>query len=157
MLYIHILYIHLGTYYLSYLLPRNSILRERINTLIGRLNQAGLPKLWNQHTIQQLILRKRLLTKQNENKKMIKKDDFVAFKLSDVQTSFYMLLIGLSLSTIIFFHERCCFVALLSQIEKASCKFKHQSYRSFLSDISGKFNPQHKFSSRPSLSHKIKI
>ncbi|XP_014489479.1 PREDICTED: uncharacterized protein LOC106752352 [Dinoponera quadriceps] len=109
-----------GTYYLSYLLPRNSILREKINTLIARLNQAGLPTLWTSRTIQRTVVKKKLLAKRQENKA----DRFVAFSLSDLQTSFFTLLVGLSLSTIVFCHERGWLRALLSRSGKSSSESK---------------------------------
>lgn len=47
-------------------------------------------------------MKKKLLAKRSENEA----DRFVAFSLSDLQTSFYTLLVGLSLSAIVFFHEK---------------------------------------------------
>lgn len=96
----------LGKFYLSYLLPKNSILNERINALISQLNQAGLPSFWSQHIIHAFIVQKRSLTKEKLARNGKKTDGFVPFNLSDVQSSFYMLLIGLSISTIVFFHEK---------------------------------------------------
>jgi len=96
----------LGKFYLSYLLPKNSILNERINTLINQLNQAGLPSLWSQHIVHAFIVQKRSLTNEKLARNGKEMDDFVPFNLSDVQSSFYVLLIGLSISTIVFFHEK---------------------------------------------------
>lgn len=95
-----------GKFYLSYLMPKNSILKEKINTLIGQLNQAGLPSLWSQHMVHAFIVQKRLLTKEKLTQNKKEMNGFVPFNLSDVQSSFYMLLIGLSISTIVFFHEK---------------------------------------------------
>ncbi|KAL6259301.1 hypothetical protein P5V15_009219 [Pogonomyrmex californicus] len=95
-----------GKFYLSYLLPKNSILNEKINALINQLNQAGLPSLWNQHIIHAFIVQKRLLTKEKLARDGKEIDGFVPFNLSDMQSSFYMLLIGLLISTIVFFHEK---------------------------------------------------
>ncbi|XP_032683151.1 uncharacterized protein LOC116849771 isoform X2 [Odontomachus brunneus] len=110
-----------GTYYLSYLLPRNSILRDRVNALIGQLNQAGLPTLWTSRTIQRTVMKKKLLAKRSENEA----DRFVAFSLSDLQTSFYTLLVGLSLSAIVFFHEKGWLKAPSLRSEKLNSKSKH--------------------------------
>lgn len=103
----------LGKFYLSYLLPKNSIFNEKINTLISHLNQAGLPSLWSQHIVHAFIVQKRLLTKEKLARNGKEMDGFVPFNLSDVQSSFYMLLIGLSISTIVFFHEKGWLNALL--------------------------------------------
>ncbi|EZA50867.1 hypothetical protein DMN91_011411 [Ooceraea biroi] len=111
-----------GEYYLSYLLPKNSILHERINTLIGRLNQAGLPSFWNRRIIQAFVTQKRL-NKQNELVQNEKETNgFVPFNLSDVQSSFYMLLIGLLISTIVFLHEKGWLKASLLRTGKSSYK-----------------------------------
>ncbi|XP_067208039.1 uncharacterized protein [Linepithema humile] len=108
-----------GAFYLSYLLPINSILRERLNTLIGRLNQAGLPMLWENHVTAELIASKRLLAK----KKLTHHENgFVPFNLSDVQSSFYMLLMGLSVAIIAFFHERGWLKTALLHVGKLSSK-----------------------------------
>lgn len=94
-----------GGYYLAYLFPRQSVLRERINTVIGRLNQAGLPTLWKNNHLT-LYMVKKLALKKKKIQRKIEQDDFVPFDLSDMQSSFYMLLIGLSISTVVFFHEK---------------------------------------------------
>ncbi|XP_025157933.1 uncharacterized protein LOC105182887 isoform X2 [Harpegnathos saltator] len=92
-----------GTYYLSYLLPRDSILRDRVNALIARLNQAGLPTLWTSRTIRRIIAKRKLVVKRQSESEA---KGFVAFSLSDLQTSFFTLLVGLSLSMVVFCHER---------------------------------------------------
>lgn len=122
-LYCTCLYI-LGKFYLSYLLPKNSILNEKINALISQLNQAGLPSLWSQHIVHAFIVQKRSLAKEKlaQNGKEMDGNGFVPFNLSDVQSSFYMLLIGLSISTIVFFHEKGWLKASFVHRGKSSCK-----------------------------------
>jgi hypothetical protein len=105
-MYLYYCIVFAGGYYLSYLLPKNSILHERINTLIGRLNQAGLPSFWNKRIIQAFVAQKRLLVKQKLARNKKRTNGFVPFNLSDVQSAFYMLLIGLLISTIVFFYEK---------------------------------------------------
>ncbi|XP_036146728.1 uncharacterized protein LOC105834943 [Monomorium pharaonis] len=95
-----------GKFYVAYLLPKNSILNEKVNTLIIQLNQAGLPLLWNQHIVHAFIIQKKLLAKKKLTQNVKDKDGFVSFNLSDMQSSFYMLLIGLFISTIVFLHEK---------------------------------------------------
>ncbi|XP_024869798.1 uncharacterized protein LOC112453325 isoform X2 [Temnothorax curvispinosus] len=95
-----------GKFYLSYLLPKNSILNEKINALISQLNQAGLPSLWSQHIVHTFIVQKWSLAKEKLTRNGNGMDGFVPFNLSDVQSSFYMLLIGLSISTIVFLCEK---------------------------------------------------
>ncbi|XP_050450325.1 uncharacterized protein LOC126850903 isoform X2 [Cataglyphis hispanica] len=93
-----------GAFFLSYLLPKNSILQEGINEWISRLNQGGLTLLWSKQNIESI---KKELTKRTTlttNEKQM--SDFVPFNLSDVQSSFYMLLTGQLISAIIFFHEK---------------------------------------------------
>ncbi|XP_029161062.1 uncharacterized protein LOC114932827 [Nylanderia fulva] len=95
-----------GTFFLSYLLPKNSILQEAINVLIGQLNQAGLTLLWSKKDIQSQTVKERALSKEKLVKNELRTNSFVPFNLSDVQSSFYMLLLGLFISTIVFFHEK---------------------------------------------------
>ncbi|XP_011051279.1 PREDICTED: uncharacterized protein LOC105144210 [Acromyrmex echinatior] len=110
-----------GKFYLSYLLPKNSIFNEKVNTLIDHLNQAGLPSLWYRYIVNAFDIRKKLLSKEIlvRNKK---KMGFVPFTLADMQSSFYMLLIGLLLSTIVFFHEKRWLKVPLLHIEKPNYK-----------------------------------
>ncbi|TGZ54640.1 Glutamate receptor delta-2 subunit [Temnothorax longispinosus] len=96
----------IGKFYLSYLLPKNSILNEKINAVISQLNQAGLPSLWSQHIVHTFIVQKWSLAKEKLTRNGKGMDGFVPFNLSDVQSSFYMLLIGLSISTIVFLCEK---------------------------------------------------
>ncbi|KAG7203008.1 hypothetical protein KM043_010136 [Ampulex compressa] len=91
-----------SSYYLSYVLPKNSILRERINVIIGRLNQAGITQLWTIRTLQHFASVMRI----NIEKERFEGQEFVAFKLTDLQTSFCTLGFGWLLSTIVFFHEK---------------------------------------------------
>lgn len=79
-------------------------MQDGINTWIGRMNQAGLTMLWKKQTIQTRILQEKAQQKKRIAEK--KTIDFVPFNLSDVQSSFYMLLIGLSVSAIVFLHEK---------------------------------------------------
>lgn len=94
----------LGAFFLSFMLPKNSILQDGINTWIGRMTQAGLTMLWKKQTIQTLVLQQKAKQKKRIAEK--KTIDFVPFNLSDVQSSFYMLMIGLSVSAIVFLHEK---------------------------------------------------
>jgi len=68
------------------------------------MNEAGLTMLWKKQTIQTLVLQEK--AEQKEKKAEKKTIDFVPFNLSDVQSSFYILLIGLSVSAIVFLHEK---------------------------------------------------
>ncbi|KYM93703.1 hypothetical protein ALC62_15689 [Cyphomyrmex costatus] len=111
-----------GTFYLSYLLPKNSIFNEKINTLISQLNQAGLPSLWYQHIVNAFNVRKKLRAKETLTQNKKKTDNFVPFNLADMQSSFYTLLIGLSISTIVFFHEKGWLKVSLLHIERPNHK-----------------------------------
>ncbi|KAL0108841.1 hypothetical protein PUN28_014155 [Cardiocondyla obscurior] len=111
-----------GKFYLSYLLPKNSILNEKINGLISRMNQAGLPSLWSQHIVHAFIIRRGSLAKQKIIQNRKKMNDFVPFNLSDMQSSFYMLLIGLLISTIVFFCEKGWLKTPLLYVKKPNCK-----------------------------------
>lgn len=98
--------VRLEQYFLAYLLPKNSILREGIDVLIGRLNQAGLSGLWNHRTTRHVITKKKMRTERKRGPPVQGDlDGFVAFNLSDVQSSFYTLMIGLSLSAMAFLYE----------------------------------------------------
>ncbi|KAF7419096.1 hypothetical protein HZH68_001749 [Vespula germanica] len=79
-------------YYLAYPIPKNSYLLEKLNLLIGRLNQAGLLTLWNNRTIMNFINQRR----ESSTKQTHAGDKFVPFNLEDMQTSFYLLIIGIS-------------------------------------------------------------
>jgi len=74
--------------------------------LIGRLNQAGLPSFWNKYILQTFVAQKKWLVKRKLVRNEKETNSFVPFKLSDVQSAFYMLLIGLLLSIIVFFYEK---------------------------------------------------
>ncbi|XP_018374119.1 PREDICTED: uncharacterized protein LOC108768249 isoform X1 [Trachymyrmex cornetzi] len=111
-----------GKFYLSYLLPKNSIFNEKVNTLIDHLNQAGLPSLWYQCIVNAFDIRKKLLSKEILVRKKKKTGSFVPFNLADMQSSFYILLIGLLISTIVFFHEKGWLKVLLLHIEKPNYK-----------------------------------
>ncbi|XP_046813908.1 uncharacterized protein LOC124422051 isoform X3 [Vespa crabro] len=89
-------------YYLAYPIPRNSYLLEKLNLLIGRLNQGGLLTLWSNRTIMNLINRRRGTPKRQAHAG----DKFVPFNLEDMQTSFYLLIIGLLISSIVFCDEK---------------------------------------------------
>ncbi|XP_035731999.1 uncharacterized protein LOC118445986 isoform X3 [Vespa mandarinia] len=89
-------------YYLAYPIPRNSYLLEKFNLLIGRLNQGGLLTLWSNRTIMNLINRRRGTPKRQAHAG----DKFVPFNLEDMQTSFYLLIIGLLISSIVFCDEK---------------------------------------------------
>ncbi|XP_072757068.1 uncharacterized protein [Anoplolepis gracilipes] len=117
-----------GAFFLSYLLPKNSILQEGINMWIGRLNQAGLTFLWSKKTIYYLTIQKKALNKQRPTVQGKGTLDFVPFNLSDVQSSFYMLLIGLSVSAIVFLHEKGWLTMRsrsLSHIERSNSESSH--------------------------------
>lgn len=90
--------------------------------MISRLNEAGLPTLWNGRTIQRIIVEKKLRAREQRARKESDNGGFVAFSLSDVQTSFYMLLTGLSLATLVFFRERGWLRAPLSRDDKSSSR-----------------------------------
>ncbi|KOC64815.1 hypothetical protein WH47_00318 [Habropoda laboriosa] len=90
-------------FYLACLIPSNSFLRERLNIVIGRLNQAGLPTLWQKTTIQEKALKMKLnIQKDRKHEKQI----FVAFQLCDLQICLFILATGLFSSTVVFFHEK---------------------------------------------------
>lgn len=91
-----------GNYHLAYLIARNSYLLDKLNLLIGILNEAVLLALWNNRTIINLINRRRGTPRKRKHAK----DKFVPFNLEDVQSSFYLLIIGLLLSSIVFCEER---------------------------------------------------
>ncbi|KAG5345525.1 GRID2 protein, partial [Acromyrmex charruanus] len=111
-----------GKFYLSYLLPKNSIFNEKVNTLIDHLNQAGLPSLWYRYIVNAFDVRKKLLSKEMLVRNKKKTGSFVPFTLADMQSSFYMLLIGLLISTIVFFHEKGWLKVPLLHIEKPNYK-----------------------------------
>ncbi|XP_029680584.1 uncharacterized protein LOC115246109 isoform X2 [Formica exsecta] len=114
-----------GAFFLSYLLPKHSILQQGINAWIGRLNQGGLTLLWSKQDIESYTSQQKALTKRKkltENEKEM--SDFVPFSLSDVQSSFYMLLIGLLVSAIVFLHEKGWLKGRsLSRTERSNSEF----------------------------------
>lgn len=92
-----------GNYYLAYPIRKNSYLLEKIDLLIGRLHQAGLVTLWNNRTVMDLIYQRRKVSSRTQSHAGNK---FVPFNLEDMQTSFYLLIVGLLLSSIVFCDEK---------------------------------------------------
>ncbi|XP_043505702.1 uncharacterized protein LOC122526387 [Polistes fuscatus] len=90
-------------YYLAYPIRKNSYLLEKIDLLIGRLHQAGLVTLWNNRTVMDLIYQRRKVSSRTQAHVGNK---FVPFTLEDMQTSFYLLIVGLLLSSIVFCDEK---------------------------------------------------
>ncbi|XP_076284110.1 uncharacterized protein LOC143210803 [Lasioglossum baleicum] len=90
-------------FFLACLLPSNSILRERLNELISRLNEAGLPPFWRTISILRMSAKKELYSRTHRE---FEPRIFVAFQLSDLQFSFFVLVSGLAVSVIAFFNEK---------------------------------------------------
>ncbi|KAI4504573.1 hypothetical protein M0802_000123 [Mischocyttarus mexicanus] len=90
-------------YYLAYPIRKNSYLLEKIDLIIGRLHQAGLLTLWNNRTVMDLIYQRRNAPSRMQ---VHAGDKFVPFNLEDMQTSFYLLIVGLLLSSIVFCDEK---------------------------------------------------
>ncbi|XP_043255162.1 uncharacterized protein LOC122398958 [Colletes gigas] len=88
---------------LACLLPSNSIFRERINAIIGKLNQAGLPTQWRIHSIREIAVKMKVNI---DGHHWHSKHGFVPFQLNDVQVCFFVLGTGLLSSIIVFFNEK---------------------------------------------------
>ncbi|XP_076656803.1 uncharacterized protein LOC143361352 [Halictus rubicundus] len=90
-------------FFLACLLPSNSIMRERLNEMISRLNEAGLPTFWRTMSILRMSTKKELYSRAHSE---FAPRIFVAFHLSDLQFSFFVLASGLAASVVAFFHEK---------------------------------------------------
>ncbi|XP_076547413.1 uncharacterized protein LOC117610092 [Osmia lignaria lignaria] len=90
-------------FYLACLLPSNSFLRERINILINRLNQAGLPPLWREVSVLEHALKMKLNLGKHHNHK---NNNFEALRLKDLNVCFVIFAIGQLSSIIVFFYEK---------------------------------------------------
>ncbi|XP_015191550.1 PREDICTED: uncharacterized protein LOC107074543 [Polistes dominula] len=90
-------------YYLAYPIRKNSYLLEKIDLLICRLHEAGLVTLWNNRTVMDLLYHGR---KASSRTQVHAENKFVPFNLEDMQTPFYLLIVGLLLSSIVFCDEK---------------------------------------------------
>jgi hypothetical protein len=87
-------------YHLAYIVPTGSPYLPLINTLILRMNEAGLTFKWHSDGIDA-----RSLLGSCRNKKCARKEGLRVFSLTDLQLAFYIFVTGLTLSTAVFVIE----------------------------------------------------
>ncbi|XP_037912067.1 uncharacterized protein LOC119652196 [Hermetia illucens] len=87
------------SYHLAFIVRKGWPFLTRFNEIVMRFSEAGFLFLWYEQAETAIILSERI--------KRLKdlKDTLQAFSLEDMQTAFYILLIGLIFCTIIFFFE----------------------------------------------------
>ena len=90
------------SYYLSYVLPKDSIYVKRLDELIRRLQESGLPTLWDSVTTRKLIHNEQMTNKDRLHKV---KSSRASFNMTDMQTSFFLLFIGNSIAVCTFILE----------------------------------------------------
>lgn len=87
-------------YYLAYVMPRKSFYMKRINRILRRLDQAGLPQLWNEVTTDRFI--NIVTSTANTTATNVGQ---VPFNLEDLQTAFMLLIMGHTIAVCIFAGE----------------------------------------------------
>ncbi|XP_031825527.1 uncharacterized protein LOC116423914 [Nomia melanderi] len=85
-------------YRAAYVLRANSPYAERVNSLLLRLNEGGLPVFWFQNMTYTLRVRKMRRTAKNEERK-------ITLTMDHYTLTFALLLVGLTISALIFLGE----------------------------------------------------
>lgn len=85
-----------ASYFMAYIVPYDSPYRKRFDQLISVFREAGFIEYWYNLMVENLILEQKV--QQNRGRRGKKRP----FALKDVQFPFILLMVGLSLSTVIF-------------------------------------------------------
>lgn len=90
-----------STYFITYIVPNNSPFLPKFNSVILNFFESGLIAKWYDDFIEAIILEK--IFKYQDNSKVNK-----PFNLSDIQTAFYILFMGIIISGLVFVGEIVC-------------------------------------------------
>lgn len=116
------------SYYLSYVLPKDSAYIDRLNDLIMRLREAGLPQLWNSVTTNQLIISESTAANARRDKDVHK-----SFNMRDMQTAFLLLVMGYVVSACVLIGEVIYHRRSESCRTKGTTRREHQKLASLAS------------------------
>lgn len=95
---IHIVEECVTAHFISFIVPKGSPFLKKFNLVIRMLNEAGLPKKWYDDIAKSVVLSGKMpALKKNDEDKVV--------SLNDVQTAFYILVMGLTASSLVFLHE----------------------------------------------------
>jgi hypothetical protein len=94
---VHTQYQHILSVYSAYAVPRHSPFLPRFNAIIGRLFEAGLQRKWIGDTMHRSALDGKITPVSHPHA-----SEPVPLGLTHLQTAFYLLLIGLLCSTLVF-------------------------------------------------------
>ncbi|KAJ8871972.1 hypothetical protein PR048_028312 [Dryococelus australis] len=89
------------TYGVSYIVPRRSPYKDEFYRIISRLSESGHVTKWTEDYIHKTTTAKRI----RESLEGVHEERTKVFNLADLQVAFYMLILGLPLSAIVFIFE----------------------------------------------------
>ncbi|XP_066595952.1 ionotropic receptor 21a-like [Prorops nasuta] len=113
-------------YYLAYLLPAHSVFTGKFNQLILRLTEAGLIQLWKDEGIALIISQSK--STEERRKKLMRKLEVFALSWKDLQSAFYILLIGEVLAAIVFAGESGWFGLRIANCARSIYKITHTRF-----------------------------
>lgn len=95
---LHVVKECVASYFLAFVVPKGSPFVEEFSFALRKLTEAGLTKKWYKDVVNNVILTTKVVA-------LRQKGDHRAFALEDLQTAFYILVLGIIVSSCVFLWE----------------------------------------------------